>query len=80
MFPGHVSEWSSDQTRFAHWMQFYDGIYQSLDCPDEWIIQDNHLLDKWWAAKLDEFEKDKKGRKSGNKGRSALAHDVVTLY
>ncbi len=61
-------------------MQFYDSVYQSADCPPEWVIQDNEMLDKWWEAKVREIEEDRRGRRSGTTGRTALAHENVTLY
>lgn len=83
MFKGSVSEWTSNQTRFAYWMQYYDAIYQADDCPDDHIIARNDLVDKWFEAKIKERDAHRRGavaEKRGMKAKSAFQHDSVTVY
>jgi hypothetical protein len=64
-------------------MQFYDSVYQSLDCPDDYIIENNHLLDQWFEAKIKEQDSERQSRRNkqrGGQGKSAFDHQEVTIY
>lgn len=83
LFDAPISEWSNNQVRFAYWMQFYDSVYQADDCPDERVIADNHLLDRWFEGKIKEQEAYRRGVVRGKRGmdsKSAFNHDSVIIY
>jgi hypothetical protein len=84
LFDRPVSEWNKNQVRFAYWMQFYDMVYQSEDCPEEHIIADNELIDKWFEGKIKEQEARRtgaiRGRRGMSSGMSAFDHQSVTVY
>jgi hypothetical protein len=83
LFETPIAEWSNNQVRFAYWMEFYDSIYQSEDCPDDFIINNNHLLDRWFEAKIEEQKAYRRNlvlQKRGMSTRSAFQHDTVTIF
>lgn len=83
LFDKPVSEWSSNQLKFAHWMQFYDAVYQAEDCPDDYVIEDNYLIDKWFENRIKEHEARRSNairERKGMSGRSAFDHQSVTIY
>lgn len=83
IFEGNVGEWNRNQVKFAHWMQFYDSVYESIDRPDDFIINNDLLLDQWFESKIKEQESARSSRaieKRGGTGRSAYNHNEVTIY
>ena len=60
---------TKEQYSLISWSQFYDNVYESADCPDDTIIEDDDLLDGWCIAqkkKRKEEEKRKIGDRYGN--------------
>ena len=79
-----MSEWCKNKTNFCYWMQFYDAIYSFDDCPEDYVIEDNELLDKWYEGKIKEIDDMRKGKRKEKKGlsggKNAFSHQAVTVY
>ena len=41
------------------WSQIYDNIQQSIDCPEDFVIEDDDLLDGWFIKQSDDRKRDK---------------------
>lgn len=57
LFGRPISEWSEMQNTLVYWSQFYDYIYESMDRPGDYIIEDDAACDAWVE------EQNKKARK-----------------
>ena len=66
LFNGPVAEWDPNKTFLAYWSNFYDNVYQAYEAPEEFIIEDDELLDNWLAKKMREAKE--KETKTGEQG------------
>jgi hypothetical protein len=41
---------SIDQRNIITWSKMYDNVYESMDCPSDDVIEDDDLLDGWFAV------------------------------
>ena len=48
-----------NQKSILAWSQMYDNVYESMDCPDKYVIEDDDLLDGWFISQARSREKDK---------------------
>ena len=48
-----------NQKSLLAWSQMYDNVYESMDCPDQYVIDDDDLLDGWFIQQAKKREKDK---------------------
>jgi len=48
-----------NQKSLLAWSQMYDNVYESMDCPDKYVIDDDDLLDGWFIQQSRKREKDK---------------------
>jgi len=66
LFDCKTSELTQEQASLISWSRFYDGVYESMDRPNEKIIEDDLALDGWAISesrKRDEEEKKRSGEK-----------------
>ncbi|MGE4412481.1 MAG: hypothetical protein AB7E45_02130 [Candidatus Caldatribacteriota bacterium] len=66
----------------VYWSSLYDSVYNSIDRPPQWVIDDDDLLDKWLEEQMKELEdraekeyRDKRGM--AKSARSAWEHEEV---
>lgn len=66
LFEKPIIELDPEQQALVYWSQVYDSVYESMDRPDDSVIEDDDKLDKW-------FENQNKKRKVDriNKGKEA---------
>ena len=48
-----------NQKSLLAWSQMYDNVYESMDCPDKYVIEDDDMLDGWFIYTSRMREKDK---------------------
>lgn len=64
------------------WTAFYDSVYEHPERPEQRIIENDDLLDKWVEDKAKEAEE--RSRKNSSKYKnapmSALDHDEVIIF
>lgn len=48
-----------NQRNLLVWSQIYDNIQESVDCPDDVVIQDDDMLDGWFILQRKKREKEK---------------------
>jgi len=62
-------ELTNNQKALLAWSQTYDNVYESMDCPEESVIDDDVLLDGWFIQqqRKREIEKGQKDLDSGIK-------------
>lgn len=63
IFRGYVAEWDTNKSFLCYWSNFLDNIYSSVEPPEEFIVNDDRLLDAWVEAK---FREHKKGTSSNS--------------
>jgi hypothetical protein len=66
LFESRICDLTHEQISLMSWSRFYDGIYESMDRPDDEVIQDNIALDGWTISenrKRKEEEKKERGEK-----------------
>jgi hypothetical protein len=63
--------WGVDQRGLILWSKMYDNIFNCEDKPENWVIEDDDLLDGWmiWFNRERKLDKKEKGKRSlTNKG------------
>lgn len=54
LFNGNISEWDSNKLMLCYWSNFYDNIYSGYEIPEDFIVNDDEMLDNWLEAKSKE--------------------------
>lgn len=67
LFSEPAQNWSDQQKALVNLSSMYDSVYESMDCPDEDIIDDNDALDGWFI-----FQKRKRLLEKKEKGVDQL--------
>lgn len=57
LFYNRERELSIDQKSLLIWSRTYDNIYESIDCPNEDVIDDDDMLDGWFIVQRKKREK-----------------------
>lgn len=47
LFGKPISEWSEMQNMLVYWSEYYDGIYESIERPPDYVIEDDASCDAW---------------------------------
>ena len=55
-----VYEWTQDQRNLVSFSKMYDGVYKSMECPEDEIIKDDDALDGWFIAQEEDRKKKRK--------------------
>ena len=50
---------TQSQKAMLIWAQIYDNIQQSMDCPEDFVIEDDDLLDGWFIKQGEDRKRDK---------------------
>lgn len=63
IFGESAKNWSDEQRALVNLSNMYDSVYESMECPDEDIINDNDALDGWFIMQKRKrlLEKKEKG-------------------
>ena len=59
LFANEGRELSVDQKNLLVWSRMYDNIQESMDCPDDDVIEDDDLLDGWFIVQRNKRESEK---------------------
>jgi len=73
VFDGTVSSWDSNKTFLCYWSNFYDNIYSASEPPDDFVVEDDELLDGWLAKKAREL-------KSGSGSSNGAEDGTVGIF
>ena len=74
LFGAKGCDLTNEQISLIGWSRFYDGVYESMDKPNDEIIKDDLALDGWSISqdrKRKEEEKKQQGEKLASKAQSA---------
>lgn len=63
LFGGIISEWDYNKVYLCYWSNFYDNVFESMDCPEEHILKDDEMLDNYLEQKRQ--ERDNKSADTG---------------
>lgn len=69
IFVNHPSTYTDEQLSLIIWTRTYDSVYESPECPDQKIIEDDIALDGWFiiqSRKRNEEQKQKLAEKKGS--------------
>lgn len=75
--------WTDDQRVLASFSRMYDNVYESMESPEDTVIEDDDMLDGWFIHQRKEREKSKqekvashmfKGQKNGNQELFLMAN------
>ena len=58
-----VPHYSVDQQQLIAFSKMYDGVYKSMDTPEEFVIQDDDMLDGWMYVQQKKREKEEAEQK-----------------
>ena len=70
MLGGVLSDWTQLQIDFIGWLRFYDSVHQSMDCPPDNVMEDDHLLDEWLEKQRAEAIKQRRDNYHKKKGHT----------
>lgn len=77
-FPGHPSSWDINKLRLIYWSNFYDSVYNSINRPPQWVIDDDDLLDKWVEEQGKEMEE--RAEEEYNKFQKKVQHTMPSAW
>lgn len=83
LFPGPISELTPDQLNLIWWSGYYQSIYEMLpeDQPEDWVIEDDDLLDKHMEGlhkeRTKEHQAKRSERKLGNRTAMKMPESLV---
>jgi hypothetical protein len=84
LFEGSTTDWNINQVALVHWSSFYDSIFEHHERPEQRIIENDDLLDKWVDEKGKEMEDRAKAntvKSNYNRGTmSAYEHGEVVIF
>jgi hypothetical protein len=82
LFEGPTVDWNINQVALVFWSNFYDNIFEHPERPEQRIIENDDLLDRWVEQKGKEMEEraKKNARKDKYGPSSAYDHDEVILF
>lgn len=78
LFSAPIIQWTPLQITLCFWSSFYDNIYESIDTPPDWIIENDEECDKWLKQRHEENEKEKL-TKFGRSGVSNNHDDIIIM-
>lgn len=52
-------EITNNQRSILAWTQMYDSVYESMDCPDSYVIADDDMLDGWFLVQAKKRKQEK---------------------
>jgi|TARA_B100000029_G_scaffold176260_1_gene173533 hypothetical protein len=73
-----ASEASTEQRTIASFAKMYDNVYESTECPEEDVIEDDDMLDGWFVVQTKKREADKKKSQTESVGHGN-AQDVFIM-
>lgn len=77
-FPGNPSSWDINKLRLVYWSNFYDSVYNSINRPPQWVIDDDELLDKWVEEQSKEMEE--RAETEYNKSQKKVHHTMPSAW
>lgn len=60
LFSGAASEMTDYQRALVSWSLLYDNVYESMDCPDDSVINNDEELDNWLIEQSNKRKKERK--------------------
>jgi hypothetical protein len=64
LFGKNISDYTQSQKDLCYWSLIYDSVFESVDCPDQSVIDDDKALNAWFESQAEERKS-----KSSNKGQ-----------
>jgi len=60
VFKSSASEWTTSQRLLVSFSRMYDSVYESMECPEDSVIEDDDILDGWFIKQRKDREKRQK--------------------
>jgi len=81
LFLNKDRELSVDQKNMVIWSKMYDNIQESMDCPENEVIEDDDMLDGWFLvqSRKRQQEKKEKGMEDKLNGKVANSQEVFLM-
>ena len=57
---GNASTWNYQQRLLVSYSAMYDNVRESMDCPEDYVIDDDDMLDGWFISQKKERQKKQK--------------------
>lgn len=71
LFGRSVAEWSEMQNMLVYWSEYYDSIYESMEKPPEYIIENDQACDAWVRDQNKKYNQEKMAQnKQSNKNHA----------
>lgn len=87
LFPEETVHWDINKLQLTHWSSFYDSVFEHMERPDDYVINNDELLDKWVEQQAEEFKQRARelsqshgGMGRGQRARSAEDYDEVVYF
>ena len=83
LFTEPVCDWDINKIALCYWSRFYDNIYEHPESPEDRIIENDDLLDKWvkdQAKKMDERKKENSKNSDRHKHSSTMDMPEVIIF
>jgi len=81
LFEGVTTDWNINQVALVFWSNFYDNIYEHPERPEQKIIDNDDLLDKWVEDQAKKMEENsRKNSKRYKNATNTLDYDEVIVF
>jgi len=78
IFEGTITNWNINQINLCYWSKTYDTIYNHPECPEDRIVDNDDLLDKWIGMKHKENDMERRKMKDNQTGSGSPDTDGKT--
>ena len=80
IFNGPVSEWTDDQRSLVNYSRMYDNVYEHPDCPEDFVIEDDDMLDGWFIYQRKKREREKKQSKFNSVSKNKKIDSAQEIF
>lgn len=79
LFNLSATEMTEYQRAIVSWSMLYDNIYESVDCPDEKIINDDDALDMWLEQQSEKRRREKNSKNANDLTDKYSKYDEIGI-
>jgi hypothetical protein len=80
LFGRPIADWSEMQNMLVYWSEYYDGVYESMERPPDYIIEEDVACDAWVQDQNKKHSQNRlANKKKGNKQKLDHAEQFVMV-
>ena len=80
IFSGSVCDWTDDQRSLVNYSRMYDSVYEHPECPEDFVIEDDDILDGWFIYQRKKREREKNQSKFNTGHRNKKLDSAQEIF